>query len=159
MGKNSLTRRGVLSLALAWPAAPGAAEAGNAVLPDLYAADPLTGIALRGRDAVSYALGDGPVPGREGIEMLWAGLTWRFAGPANRAAFAHDPEVYAPRLGGYDPLGVADGRLVGADPAVPLRRGDLLYLFRNPERRAAADPALLAAAEARWPALRQRHGV
>ncbi|MFE1599132.1 YHS domain-containing (seleno)protein [Methylobacterium sp. ID0610] len=159
MGNNALTRRGLLSLGLALPLAASGEEAGSrAFQPPLYAVDPLSGLALHGYDAVSYALGERPLPGRADHESVWAGLTWRFAGPANRVAFTRDPEAYAPRLGGFDPLGIAEGRLVDADPLVALHRDGRLYLFRSEARRAAADAPLIAAAEARWPALRRHLG-
>ncbi|MGY2052737.1 hypothetical protein [Methylobacterium sp. JK268] len=154
MDNIALTRRGLLSLGPALVlAAPARA---SAPLPALFAVDPLSGLALDGYDPVSYALAGGPRPGLAACEGAWSGLSWRFCGPANRAAFLRDPEAYAPRLGGYDPAGVAEGRLVEADPLLPLRPRERLYLFRSPARRAAADAALLAAAEARWPALRER---
>ncbi|GJD49559.1 hypothetical protein OPKNFCMD_2291 [Methylobacterium crusticola] len=154
MGKIGLTRRGLLSLAPAALVAPTCAAPAGDPVPALYAADRLSGLALRGFDAVTYALASGPAAGRPGLELTWSGLIWRFAGPANRAAFARDPARYAPRLGGYDPEGIAAGRVVDADPLVAAWRDGLLYLFRSPERRERADAALLAAAEARWPALR-----
>ncbi|KMO18936.1 YHS domain-containing (seleno)protein [Methylobacterium platani] len=159
MGKIWLTRRGALSLlpALAVPPTlggrPARAETPLGV-PDLYGADPLTGLALRGFDPVSYRLGAEPVAGSDEHEITWSGLVWRFAAAANRAAFARAPEVYAPRLGGCDPEGVAAGRLVEADPLVAALRDDRLYLFRDPERRARAHAALIDAAEARWPQLK-----
>ena len=119
-------------------------------------------LALNGFDAVSYFLpgASGPRPGRPGYEIVWRGLTWRFASAGNRDAFAGDPIVYAPRLGGYDPVGVLEGRLVDADPLVFAilqgPAGEGLYLFRNAEHRArlVASPDLVAAAESRWPTLK-----
>jgi len=154
MGKIWLTRRGLLSLFAAAAAGQARGETPLGV-PALYAADPLTGLALRGFDAVSYRLGPEPLPGLRSYEITWSGLVWRFGGPANRAAFAAAPEAYAPRLGGYDPEGVADGRLVEADPLAAALHGDRLYLFRGTERRERAGPTLIEAAEARWPALRR----
>ncbi|WP_298961480.1 hypothetical protein [uncultured Methylobacterium sp.] len=151
MGNTSLTRRVVLSLPLL-ALRPGAGRAADP-LPALYAADRLSGLALHGFDPVSYALADGPAAGRPGSEFAWAGLFWRFAAASNRAAFVRDPGTFAPRLGGYDPEGVAEGRLVDADPLVPLRRDGRLYLCRDPDRRARTDGATLLAAEARWPLL------
>ncbi|MFH6782510.1 MULTISPECIES: hypothetical protein [Methylobacterium] len=154
MGKIRLTRRGLLSLLPTLTVRPvrGETPLGVAVL---YAADPLTGLALRGFDPVSYRLGPEPLPGSPEHEFTWSGLVWRFTGPANRAAFARDPETYAPRLGGCDPEGVAAGRPVEADPLVAALREDRLYLFRDPGRRARATSTLLDAAEDRWPALRR----
>ncbi|WP_036302466.1 hypothetical protein [Methylobacterium sp. 77] len=119
-------------------------------------------IALNGFDAVSYFLDpDGPPqPGRAAFEWVWKGRTWRFSRAGNLAAFRDAPSTYAPRLGGYDPIGIVNGRLVDSDPAVfailPGPAGDALYLFRNGEHRArvVASPAILAAAEDKWPALR-----
>lgn len=149
------TRRALLALLLASVPAR-AAEDPRALAGDLYAADPLSGIALDGLDAVSYFLGPEPKAGDPAVELGYAGLVWRFAGRGNREAFRADPETYAPRLGGYDPVGAARGRLVNADPRVPALIGGRLYLFRAPEgrERALADPAMLAEAEARWPALK-----
>jgi hypothetical protein len=120
-------------------------------------------LALNGFDSVSYFLAEGgdPAPGRPHLELDWGGRVWRFASAANREAFRQNPEIYAPRLGGFDPLGVVEGRLVDADPLVfALLPGDAgerrLYLFRNAGNReaAAVRQTLVMEAEARWPALR-----
>lgn len=132
--------------------------AGEPFVGALYAADRLTGLALRGHDPVSYFLGaePRPLPGRAGIELGHDGAVWRFASRANREAFRADPEVYTPRLGGYDVIGTTRGRIVDADPLVAALIGGRLYLFRAPEgrERTLAEPSLVAEAEARWPNLR-----
>lgn len=153
-----LTRRHLLSLAIAAPAVSRAGHLRAAPVPD-----PRQGpIALRGFDAVSYFL-DGPEPGLAAFEVAWNARTWRFARPGNREAFRRDPAAYAPRLGGFDPVGVAADRLVDTDPLtfalVPGPDGTTrLYLLRNEVHRAQliADPAVAARAEARWPALRNQ---
>lgn len=138
-----LTRRNVLAVALAAARPAGAAD----------------GLALRGFDAVSYFLPEGPQAGSPAHELAWRGRGWRFASAANRAAFARDPEVYAPRLGGHDPVGVLEGRLVDADPLVFARLEGRLYLFRDSDRRdrliarLAGEPDLIARAERLWPTL------
>src|SRR3954466_15235016 len=66
---------------------------------EVFVADERSGFGLRGFDPVSYFLGPMPLPGREGVELIWRGVAWRFASEANREAFARDPEVYAPRIG------------------------------------------------------------
>ncbi|WP_336485535.1 YHS domain-containing (seleno)protein [Methylobacterium nigriterrae] len=113
-------------------------------------------LALRGFDAVSYRLPGGPVAGKASLEWSWRGRVWRFATAGNRDAFRRDPAAYAPRLGAYDPLGVAENRLVDADPLIFAVVGDRLYLFRDAGRRARAlsEPDLTRQAEARWPGLR-----
>lgn len=154
MGDESgRTRRAFLlgvSLALAVVLAPGAGARGEPV------ATRVTVLALRGYDPVSYFLPEGPRPGSALFEAEWGDRVWRFASEANRAAFRRDPEVYAPRLGGYDAAAILDRRLADADPAVFAVIGERLYLFRDGQRRGRflADPALAASAEAIWPGLR-----
>src|SRR5215203_5554844 len=98
-----------------------------------------------------------PLPGREGVELIWGGVAWRFASEANREAFARDPEVYAPRIGGYDAGAAAEGRLVAADATLFAIRDGRLYVFRGERSRARfeADASLADKAEARWPELRR----
>ena len=49
------------------------------------------------------------IVGRAEFEHRYAGAIWRFDNEGNRAAFAADPDVYMPRFGGYDPVGIARG--------------------------------------------------
>ena len=74
----------------------------------------VSGIALEGFDPVTYFLGNKPQPGERALEAVWRGTAWRFTSEANRAAFLSRPQVYAPRLGGFDALGDEGeaGRLV-----------------------------------------------
>lgn len=119
-------------------------------------------IALQGFDAVSYFVdeGRGPNPGQARFELGWRSRSWRFASAPNLDAFQRDPEVYAPRLGGFDPVGILEGRLVETDPQhFALLRGagpDRLYLFRHALNRAGMldRTSLFSEAEARWPLLR-----
>lgn len=122
----------------------------------LYASDGRSGLGLAGYDPLSFWLDDRPRPGDPGLELAWGGFAWRFAGEANRAAFRRDPASFLPRLGGYDAVGIAQGRIAAADPTIFLVRDDRFYLFRTQESRAvfAAHPDLAEAAEARWPALK-----
>lgn len=151
-----LTRRHLLRVA----AAGGlhATGAGAATLPRL----PGGRIALAGFDAVSYFL-DGPEAGRPAYEFLWDRRTWRFARAANREAFREDPAAYAPRLGGFDPVGVLAGHLVDTDPLVYARLPgpdgtDRLYLCRSDAHRLrlVAEPHLAAEAELIWPTLKDQ---
>ena len=141
-----LTRRDIAALALMGLASPTTAQAASG-----------GSLRLAGFDPVSYFLPAGPQAGIAGIEVATERRTWRFASAANRKAFLRDPAVYTPRLGGYDVVGVLDGRLVDADPLVFLVIDERLYLFRDAKRRARieADPALVPRAEASWPALQR----
>jgi YHS domain-containing protein len=126
----------------------------RAATPLRMVADPQSGIALYGFDPVAYFTEGQPALGAADFEYRYAGVSWRFRNEGNRAAFATNPEIYAPRFGGYDPLGVARGVAMPGHPQLWVRRDDRIYLFHREETRAAfiADPATaLAAADGRWP--------
>jgi hypothetical protein len=123
---------------------------------EVFAVDELSGVALSGFDPVSYFLGEGPKAGLPEHEVIWSGVAWRFASAANREAFLRDPEIYAPRFGGYDATAVAQGLTVRANPWLSVVRPDGLYLFRTDHGRArfVADPGLAVKAEERWASLK-----
>ncbi len=122
----------------------------------LHATDARSGLALGGRDPVSYQMDGIARAGRPEHETLWEGAGWRFASAANRVAFLRAPDAFAPRIGGHDAVAAAEGRLVEADPEIFAVRSGRLYLFRTPEARAQfeTDPGLAARAEAGWAKLR-----
>jgi YHS domain-containing protein len=125
----------------------------RAVTTERVVVDRHTGLALYGVDPVGYFTDGKPVPGRADFEYGYAGAIWRFDNEGNRAAFATDPEVYMPRYGGYDPVGVSRGRATPGFPALWVVFDQRLYLFYTAEARAAfiADPAsVIASASARW---------
>ena len=116
-----------------------------------------TGLALYGVDPVGYFTDRKPVPGKADFEYRYAGAIWRFENEGNRAAFAADPDVYTPRYGGYDPVGVSRGLATPGFPALWTVFEQRLYLFYTADARAAfmADPAaVIALASARWTALK-----
>ena len=116
-----------------------------------------TGLALYGVDPVAYFTDGKPVPGRAEFEYRHDGAIWRFHNEGNRAAFAADPNVYMPRYGGYDPVGISRGHATPGFPALWVLHEQRLYLFYTADARAAflADPAAaIAAASARWTAVR-----
>jgi hypothetical protein len=120
--------------------------------------DGRTGLAISGFDPVAYFVDGAAEPGKDVFEQSFAGVVWRFRNEGNQAAFAADPDVYMPRFGGYDPVGVARGVTVAGDPRVWLIVEARLYLFYSLENRAAfaadADD-LTATAERQWPALQR----
>jgi YHS domain-containing protein len=119
---------------------------------ELFALDDLSGVALYGFDPVSYFLGEGPKAGLAEHEVMWSGVAWRFASPANKEAFLDDPDAYAPRFGGYDATAVAKGLTVRANPWLSVVRPDGLYLFRSDHGRARfmTDETIAEQAEERW---------
>jgi len=116
-----------------------------------------TGLALYGVDPVGYFTERKPVAGKPDFEYRYAGAIWRFENEGNRAAFAADPDVYTPRYGGYDPVGVSRGLATPGFPALWSVFEQRLYLFYTSDARAAfmADPAaVIASASARWSAVK-----
>jgi hypothetical protein len=115
--------------------------------------DPLTGLALSGFDPVAYFTDGTPRLGEGAHELAYGGAIWRFRNEGNRAAFARDPQVYAPRFGGHDPIALARGVAVPGHPLIWWVSGERLYLFGKPESRAefAADAEhAIAVAEHHW---------
>lgn len=138
----------VLVLALTLPAQTSAQTTERIVV------DPRTGLAINGFDPVGYFADAQPMLGRPDLEYPFAGAVWRFRNEGNRAAFADKPDVYMPRLGGYDPMAVGRGLATPGHPMVWLIANKRLYLFRNMESRDAfiADQQqAIEAAEAKWP--------
>lgn len=126
----------------------------GAATTELIVVDPHTGLAISGYDPVAYFTDNAPRPGKAEIEYTFAGAVWRFRNQGNRAAFLDDSDIYMPRFGGYDPVGVARGTALPGDPRLWLISGERLYLFFTPENKAAfaADPEQIATdAERKWP--------
>lgn len=112
-----------------------------------------TGLALYGIDPVGYFTGQRPIEGKADFELRHAGVIWRFENEGNRAAFARDPNVYMPRFGGYDPVGVSRGLSTPGHPELWLVHDERLFLFYTDKARQTfvANPsAVIAAASARW---------
>ncbi len=113
-----------------------------------------TGLAIGGYDPVAYFTDRKPMAGSADLEFRYGGAVWRFCNVGNRAAFAAQPDVYMPKFGGYDPLGVAGGVAVAGNPNVWFIAGERLFLFYDRARREkfAADPdRVIATAERKWP--------
>jgi len=136
------------ALALTASAAIGAATT------EMVVVNRYTGLAIDGFDPVAYFVDGAPKLGRAELELRSGGVTWRFQNEGNRAAFAADPAVYAPRFGGYDPVAIGSDRSVPGHPLIWLVVGQRLYLFYSEKTRAAflADPGrIIDTAERRWP--------
>jgi hypothetical protein len=115
-----------------------------------------TGLAIYGFDPVAYFTDSEPLTGRPEFELSFAGAVWRFRNEGNRAAFVERPDVYSPRFGGYDVLGVARGAAVPGNPLYWAVVRQRLYLFESPATRdafARDQGVVLPAAEAKWPDL------
>jgi hypothetical protein len=117
-----------------------------------------TGLALYGVDPVAYFTDGKPTVGKGDFEYRHAGAIWRFSNEGNRAAFMADPDVYMPRYGGYDPVGVARGLSTAGFAEFWAIYNQRLFLFYSAEARQAfleKPDAVIAAASARWSSVLQ----
>ena len=150
------SRKRYVCLAVLALAVAGLAPVLQAATTERVVIDSHTGLAIYGIDPVAYFTERKPTVGRGAFELRHAGAVWRFENEGNRAAFAADPEVYMPRFGGYDPIGVSRGVATPGKPTLWVVSEQRLYLFYTPDARAAflANPAeVIAGATARWSAL------
>jgi hypothetical protein len=151
--RRKLYRLGIAALAglLLLPTAVTAPRAGTS---ERIVVDRHSGMALGGYDPVAFYTDGKPVPGDDGIELVYGGAVWRFCNVGNREAFAAEPEVYMPRFGGYDPVGVARGIALAGNPDTWLVSEGRLFLFYDRARLEIfrADPERInSAAERKWP--------
>lgn len=113
-----------------------------------------TGLAIGGYDPVAFYTDGQAVLGSPELELHYGGAIWRFSNVGNRDAFAARPDVYMPRFGGYDPLGIAEGVAVAGNPRVWLIVGGQLFLFYDHSRLEmflADSQRIIAAGERKWP--------
>ncbi|TMI98926.1 MAG: hypothetical protein E6G97_24365 [Alphaproteobacteria bacterium] len=146
-----------LSVAIGAAVAAGQWPALHASTTERVVVDRHTGLAIYGVDPVAYFTERKLVPGRADFEYRYAGAIWRFVNDGNRAAFAADPDVYMPRYGGYDPVGISRGLATPGFPALWAVHEQRLYLFYTAAARTAflADPAqVIVSASAHWAAVR-----
>jgi hypothetical protein len=147
-----LTRRTFVTLAAALPAL-GAATAARAAEPRVFQTG---GLALGGTDPVAYFTDGAPVQGDPAISETWMDATWTFATETNRAAFAAEPDRYAPAFGGYCAFAASRGYLAPSIPEAWSVVDDRLFLnatLRARELWLAELPDVIAAGEANWPAI------
>ena len=148
-----LTRRSALALFATAPAAAALATRARAATPDIYAEG---GIAIDGTDPVAYFTESKPVAGDPSITHEWMGTTWQFSTEDNRAAFAADPEAYAPQFGGYCAWAVAQGYTAAIDPDAWRIVDGKLYLNYSAavQRRWEQDiPGFISQADQNWPSV------
>ena len=134
------------------------ADAASADLTERIVVDWHTGLAIDGYDPVAFFTDGKAMAGNAAFELRHDGVVWRFRNSGNRAAFAERPDIYMPRYGGYDPVGVARGVAVAGRPNVWLIAGERLFLFYDPaDRQKFAGDAVhfIATADRKWPQLQQ----
>jgi YHS domain-containing protein len=90
-----------------------------------------TGVALEGYDSVAYFTDGKPIKGDDAYAHQWHGVQWKFSSPEHQAAFAAEPERYAPQYGGYCAFAVSRGTTADGDPHQWAIVGDKLYVNNN----------------------------
>jgi hypothetical protein len=144
-----------LLLAFAMPAPAASVIADNGPVE----VNAYTGLAISGFDPVAYFTEGRALVGKGEFEQSFAGAVWRFRNDGNRAAFVAAPDVYMPRFGGYDPVGVARGVAVAGNPLLWIISRERLYLFYAAEtRKEFADDSdrIIATADREWPSINRR---
>ncbi|NRB05662.1 MAG: YHS domain protein [Rhodobacteraceae bacterium] len=150
----SLTRRQILALTAATPFILSARSAAAAT-PSVYTE---RGVAVDGTDVVAYFTEGRPVSGSAEITHEWMDATWRFSSEENRAAFAANPEAYAPQYGGYCAYAVSEGYTASTVPEAWKIVDGKLYLnySRRIQRRWERDiPGRISSGDANWPKVLQ----
>jgi hypothetical protein len=118
----------------------------------------VSGYAISGFDPVAYFTIGAPRPGQDQYESAYDDAIWRFQNEGNLNAFRHNPEVYEPLFGGYDPVTVASGKAVDGLPQLWAIVEQRLVLFSSLENRELllANPREVMLGAARhWPKLRE----
>jgi hypothetical protein len=121
--------------------------------------DSVTGFAIRGFDAVAFFTDGVAKRGQSRFEVYWQDAYWVFANPGNRDAFKQNPEIYAPRFGGYGAVAMGDNALAETSPELFAVEDGNLFLFAGVRQQAAfaTDPDyFLERAEIAW---REKRGL
>ncbi len=140
-------------IAIAFAVLGPAAVPAHAEKPAIYSNQ---GAAINGYDPVAYHTAGAPTKGSAQFSHQWRGATWHFASAANRAAFAANPEKYAPQYGGYCAFGTAMGFAVETDPNSWRIVDGKLYLNKDKTVQARWSqniPGYIVNANANWPAV------
>lgn len=146
-----ISRRSVLGLLAATPAALAFARPAFAATPETYAEG---GVAVDGSDMVAYFTDGAPVTGSAGHTVDWNGATWQFANAENAAMFEANPEAYAPQYGGYCAYAVSKGYTAPTEPdAWTILEGKLYLNFNTTVRKIWSEdiPSNIVKADGNWP--------
>jgi hypothetical protein len=113
-------------------------------------------IALRGYDPVAYFTEAQPQKGSEAFWFAFDDAVYLFKSAEHRAAFAADPERYAPQYAGFCAGGVSKGYKTEPDPEAWAVLNGKLFVFELKERvpMFKQDAAFIDKADANWPTLK-----
>ncbi|MEZ5777370.1 MAG: YHS domain-containing (seleno)protein [Paracoccaceae bacterium] len=148
----SITRRALITFALALPVAGTILRPALANEPEIYSSG---GIAISGYDAVAYVEDGQAVQGKSRYALMWHGATWYFATAEAMEAFEMNPAAYAPQYGGYCAYAMAKGALAPTAPDAFTIHGGKLYLNFSTEVRQIWRQDMsgnISSADMHWPA-------
>ena len=148
-----LTRRMILTAAVAAPAAAFFSRPAMAAEPAVFSED---GIAIRGADPVAFFTQGAPTAGSADHALMWNGTTWHFASAENMELFMSNPEAYAPQYGGYCAFALSKGSLASSVPEAWTIHEDKLYLNYSVNVRQVWSediPGNIALADGNWPTI------
>ena len=91
----------------------------------------ISGVALKGYDAIAYHQSNKAIPGSDSITSTWSGVTWHFATESNRNVFTSDPARYAPQYGGFCATAVSSGFTADIKPQAWQIVEGKLYVFNG----------------------------
>ena len=86
--------------------------------PKVFVPDPITGYAIGGHDPVSFFVDGQPRKGEREHAYRWGGAEWIFVNEGNMAAFARDPEAYAPMFAGCGGYALSEGFATAGNPFI-----------------------------------------
>ncbi len=148
-----LTRRTLLSTAVAAPAIALFAQTASAAEPEIFMVD---GVAIRGTDPVAFFTDGEAVAGTSEFSVKWKGAIWFFASAENMETFMADPGAYSPQYGGYCAFALSKGSLASTDPeAWTIHEGKLYLNYSVNVRTIWSEdiPGNIALADANWPTI------
>lgn len=146
-----ITRRSLLSAALAAPALTLIARPAFAASPPTFA---VGGVAIRGADPVAFFTEGKPVIGSASHALMYEGAMWHFASADNMAAFTANPDRYAPKYGGYCAFAMSRGAIATTVPEAWSIVDDKLYLNFSVNVRQVWNediPGNIRKADGHWP--------
>jgi hypothetical protein len=150
--RRSLLLFGLCGLAAALLLSPSDVRA-QAKKPLVYA-DFASRLAIDGHDAVAYFKTGQPQAGVPEHTLSWNGASWHFTSAENKAAFAANPQAFAPQYGGYCAWAVSEGYTAKGDPRHWRIVDGKLYLNYNAsvQKDWAKDiPARIVKGDKNWP--------
>jgi hypothetical protein len=113
-------------------------------------------IAISGYDPVAYFTDGQPQKGSEEFWVAFDDAVYLFRSAEHRAAFAGDPDRYAPQYAGFCAAGISKGYKTEPDPEAWAILNGKLYLFQLKDRVPGfkQDTSFIDKATANWPTVK-----